>query len=297
VIGDADSGQIISLGNASRSIAYLRQMAGLEAGGAALLRASGSSRMHTAMNALTEPAADARARIGPYIAASGKQFSLVVRAGAHGLWGRASHDHDDNASPWMTLDGEDLLVEGGCYAYTRDHGERLRDISSAAHNLVTIGERNRFTPTAGSISPTVSAAPVSAVGEWEDEIVLETSWSDPLAGAIRHIRAMNFGDRLPAEFSIRDDVRFEGEHDVAIRWHFAPAWRVTRDSDDVVLTHSERPLRVRCRFDAGGSAARLVVESFRYSPIYGSALQGTVVAHVIRARDAARHLTTFTAEA
>ena len=88
VIGDADSGQLVALGAVDRRVDYLRRLLGLQHGGAALLRATAGGRALLGTDSTVSPGAPVET-IGPFLRFGAEQLDVIVRAGAHGLFGRA----------------------------------------------------------------------------------------------------------------------------------------------------------------------------------------------------------------
>ena len=293
-LGDADSGQIVSFGEAGRGLGYLRRLLGVELGGPPLLAACGGPSMRTAAirRSFESTPPSAMRRVGPFVRLMRKDVDLVLRAGPHGLFGRASHDHDDNGSPWVSFGARELLVDGGCYSYTRSLEERLRDISSASHNLVTVGGRRRFLPRPGAMSPTVAWAPIATVEpsvadglSSADESRLEISlrWTDEVAGVVHHRRRVTLGaggrGGAPA-LMVDDKVELERDAPLCVRWHFAPAWTLEAESETVVLArHVDGVDQVRVAFDLvrGRAPLRLALAPFRFSGRYGERESATVI--------------------
>jgi hypothetical protein len=285
VIGDADSGQVVSFGPPSRDLRYLEVLLGHRSGGAAHLAVTSNSSVlsrgteHFRKNSIT----DGITRVGPYLTLRKGQIDVAVRAGTHGLFGRATHDHDDNASPWVTLGPDDLLTEGGCFSYTRDARERERDIASASHNLLTVNGANRFAPFPGSISPSVARAPIAQAKQvWgaNDELQLTLGWEDSVAGKVQHSRRIWFADDVSPALRVEDLVLMEREAPITMFWHFSPIWTLRHDaSNEVVALASMTTPAVFCRVqDADlGALLSLSIDSYRYSPRYGEALQASVV--------------------
>ena len=283
VIGDADSGQLVALGAVDRRVDYLRRLLGLRRGGAALLRATAGGRalLGTADSTASPSPVE---RMGPFLRFGAERLDVVVRAGPHGLFGRASHDHDDNAAPWVAIDGRDFLVDGGCIGYTRSLADRLTDVGSGAHNLITVDGRLRFVLRAGAMSPTVAAAPVAI---WCDstpsidtpEVRLRLSWRDPVAGAVDHDRRfVVIGGSAPS-LTVEDVLGLERGAPLVLRWLVAPRWRVSVRGSEVVATSADPALTVRITFgvDGGTFDGAPVATTERFSPRYGERTSLTAI--------------------
>jgi hypothetical protein len=67
----------------------------------------------------------------------------VVRCGPVGLAGAGSHDHNDQLSYELTLNGQELITDSGTYTYTRDLKARYAFRATAAHNAVQLGDEEQ----------------------------------------------------------------------------------------------------------------------------------------------------------
>lgn len=286
VLGDSDSGQVISFGQATRSLLYLRQLLGMAAGAPALLRAAaGTDDVLQGAEVLRSlDALNGVVNVGPWVRARRGQFDIVVRGGAHGLFGRATHDHDDNGSPWVVFGFRDLLAEVGCFSYTRSFVERAADIASASHNLVTLGNRLRFVPAPGSISPSVAHAPIarreSSVTHEHIMLSFALHWDDALAGHVRHDRFITLAD-APSECMIVDDtLRLSRSSDVVVHWYFAPEWRLSFQGPDSILAETADhavALLYTMSPQSLSAPVLLSIRSYRHSPRYGEAVTASAI--------------------
>jgi hypothetical protein len=242
---------------------------------------------------------DGVATVGPFVHARRGQFDVMVRSGAHGLFGRATHDHDDNGSPWITFGSRDLLAEGGCFSYTRSFAERAADISSVSHNLVTLGDRLRFVPAPGSISPSVETAPIarwgSSVTPARVRLSFALQWNDTVAGHVRHDRLLTLADDPSPCLMVDDTIRLTRASDVVLRWYFDPDWRLSVLSPYTVLAETADnavALLYTMSRQPDSLPVELSIRSYRHSPRYGEA----VAARVIEARlsgDSMRLISSF----
>jgi hypothetical protein len=275
VLGDCDSGQVVTFGPPSRGLEYVRQLLGRAGGGAALLQAVAGGALIPAEDSREAVAGEpSTAVVGPFHRLAAHPFDLVVRAGPHGLFGLASHDHDDNAAPWVRFAGADFLVEAGCYAYTRSAAERLVDIASSSHNTVTVGENLRFVPRAGSISPNVARAPIATARPARTaeaaRLHLALAWDDAAAGRVRHERTITMrGGREPV-LEIEDVLVFERPTSAVVRWHLAPCWTADVAGATARLSHGcGAAIVVEATIATDRPDRPLLVEPYRHSPAYG----------------------------
>lgn len=285
VLGDNDSGQVILLSVAARSTNYLSELTGERGGDLPLLAVlSGEERLRSAT--IENPSRPrCIVRVGPFVTAQCDDVSIFVRAGRHGLHGRAAHDHDDNLSPWLAIAGSDVLVDQGCHSYTRSRAERSSDISSAAHNLVLIGGRSRFPATEGSIGATARLAPVGSVLETSEDnegftIALATNWNDLRAGSVEHRRTLivrRAARPFPGwQIDCVDEVVSERADELTVLWHFAPDWTVSIHDGAAEFEHPQ----LRCALEVSSTSANpptFACATYRFAPVYGSAVAATLV--------------------
>lgn len=64
----------------------------------------------------------------------------VVRCGPVGLRGAGSHDHNDQLSFELVLDGMRVVADSGTYVYTRDLGARFAFRATSSHSVVQVAE-------------------------------------------------------------------------------------------------------------------------------------------------------------
>lgn len=277
VLGDADSGQVYLEGESTRRLGYLRGLLGITADAPPHLQALArpgaleNLRMLLAAPSATAQVGGGAERIGPYCVLRRRQWTIAVRAGAHGLRGRASHDHDDNASPWICCDGSDVLVDAGCFAYTRSANERLHDLSSAAHNVVVVDGRSRFRPRAGSMSPTVADAPVPhSVSALPHGVEIEVAWEDSVVGRVVHRRTIQLTNDLRG-VQIEDRCRMALPAPLMLRWHIGPDWVPEVGPDLVTLRHRTlRRVVVLYSHAEGATLGAYSSTTSRFSPRYGA---------------------------
>ncbi len=222
---------------------------------------------------------------------------LVVRAGALGLAGRASHDHDDALSFWYSIDGQDFLVEVGCPPYTRDKKERGECIASFSHNLLSAADGKRYGGAVGSVTMTMRGGPqgrarvshADGVATLHTELVAGSTKVNP----VQHERSFHFC--AEDSLCIEDRASFVDVATFELRFHLAP--EVDRHSIRIFPQRAEVPFGARrfvfewsgsqvekiviapyvCHFDYGASAAAacLVVTG----PVQGSLEMRTLISN------------------
>lgn len=273
VIGDCDSGQIFEFGLPARDISALRTLT--EDGGnhsvpdlAIWLRAiSGEDR---AVSVSVDPPPQTGERSGFLVAKSGF-CSVAMRVGAQGLGGRASHDHDDAQSVWVSVAGQDLIVDRGCHSYTLDPAIRNGDMSSRGHNVLQPIAVPRFGGREGSISQTMRGAPTCSVAAaaLTDNHPRLTATIDR-AGTLSSITRVLDLRRVPDGLDLCVADTWSSAEPVELRWHFGPGLRPEIVSPTTVGFGVSGSIRT-ARFESE-SLLGLEIFGFDFSPVYGQRL-------------------------
>ncbi len=76
---------------------------------------------------------------GWYIIRNGNDYCFVT-CGPNGQGGRGGHAHNDKLSLELIVDGQDVIVDPGTYAYTSDVNERNKFRSTGYHNTVKFND-------------------------------------------------------------------------------------------------------------------------------------------------------------
>jgi hypothetical protein len=169
---------------------------------------------------------------GIYVLADSQPFAqaLAVDAGPQGV-GRSGHGHADALSLRLTMDGRRWLVDSGSNVYiSKDPADRDTFRGTGAHNTLRVdgvdqavaGEPFSWTqiPTTQAENWVVGKSFTYFVGSHDGY----TRLADPVVHR-RHV--LNIGDGM---WLVRDVVLGNTEHELEIRWHFAPDL-VVRNSD------------------------------------------------------------------
>lgn len=273
VLADCDSGQVLDLGLPARQISALLALTGEGNPDqipdlAIWLRAiSGTDR---AVRVDGAPAAQAGLRSG-FLAARSGACTVTMRVGTQGLRGRASHDHDDAQSIWLSLGGEDLIVDQGCHSYTLDPAIRNADISSRAHNVLQSVAAPRFGGRQGSINLTMRGAPTcsDAAATSDGDHARLTATIDR-AGPVSAISRVVDLRRLPDGYQVEVADAWSAGETTELRWHFGPGLRP--ELAGPTLVEFRPPGSLHCvRFESQ-SLLNLEVFAFDFSPVYGHRL-------------------------
>ncbi len=94
-----------------------------------------------------------------YYVIRGGGLVLVLRAGPSGLRGRGSHDHNDQLSLVLSLDGCPVFIDGGTCTYTANLAQHAWDLATAHHNTVAVDDVEQSPIVRGSVTCTVRNAP------------------------------------------------------------------------------------------------------------------------------------------
>jgi hypothetical protein len=174
----------------------------------------------------------------------------------------AGHGHADLLSVHCSVFGEPFLVDAGTYTYTSEPEWREYFRGTHAHSTVTVDGKGQ----AESKGPFAWAShPRARLLRWESREAFDLAEAEHDAYAtpgvpLRHRRRVLF--RKPDRFVIVDDLEGLGEHEVDVRYQFAPL--------PVAL---EGPGAVRA-MGRGGRALR--VEAFSRAHLERQLFDGTV---------------------
>ncbi len=161
---------------------------------------------------------------GLYVLADSEPYPqvLVVDAGPQGM-GRAGHGHADALSLRLAMDGRRWLVDSGSGVYiSNDLAERNAFRGTGAHNTLSVDGLDQAVP-AGPFSWT--HIPATQTEKWIAGKTFTyfvgshngyTRLQDPVIHR-RHILRVAGGVCL-----VRDIALGRAEHELEIRWHFAP---------------------------------------------------------------------------
>ena len=168
------------------------------------------------------------------------------------------------------MDGQDLIVDQGCYSYTLDPAIRNANISSRAHNVLQPVAAPRFGGRRGSIHLTMRGAATcsdaTATSDGNDvRLTAKIDRAGRLSQVSRTVDLRRVRDGY--EFDVEDT--WSADEPLELRWHFGPGLRPGTDGPQVVLAPSG--LLRHVRFDSE-SLLKIEVFTFDFSPVYGQRL-------------------------
>jgi hypothetical protein len=161
---------------------------------------------------------------GLYVLADSKPYVqvMVVDAGPQGA-GRSGHGHADALSLRLTMDGRRWLVDAGTGSYiSSDAAERNTFRGTGSHNTLRVDGMDQAVvdePFSWSRIP-ITLAEHWIVGKSFTYFVGSHNGYARLADPVVHRRhVMKIAGQL---WLVRDVALGHGEHELEIRWHFAP---------------------------------------------------------------------------
>ncbi len=183
---------------------------------------------------------------GLYVLADSRPFAqaMVVDAGPQGV-GRSGHGHADALSLRLTMDGRRWLVDAGSGVYiSKDPADRDTFRGTGAHNTVRVDEVDQAVadePFSWTHLPTTHAENWVA-GKSFTYFVGSHNGYERLADPVLHRRhVLNAGGL----WLVRDVAIGRADHELEIRWHFAPDLEV----------QTVGPGRVEARISKAGAAS------------------------------------------
>jgi hypothetical protein len=185
---------------------------------------------HQAVDELSRKRASPTARSlafangGVYVLADSEPYAqaMMVDAGPQGV-GRSGHGHADALSLRLTMDGRRWLVDAGSGVYTsKDPADRDTFRGTGAHNTVRVDGVDQAVadePFSWTHIPTTQAENW-IVGKSFTYFVGSHNGYARLADPVLHRRHVL--KAAGGVWLVRDVVLGETEHELEIRWHFAP---------------------------------------------------------------------------
>jgi hypothetical protein len=171
-------------------------------------------------------------RNGGYAVLGAGPLHLVFDAGPLGYPSIAAHGHADALGFCLALDGEWWLVDPGTYAYHSEHGWRDYFRGTAAHNTLEVDGANQseiggpFLWVRHALGRLVDVGTDSEGVQWATGV--HNGYERLGVSHTRRIELSMQGDII----TVSDEVGGNGDHAMAIHFHFAP---------DIELTPGPQP--------------------------------------------------------
>jgi hypothetical protein len=289
--GDADDGYVLDLGD-SRDVRGLLSTAAVLCGRADFKRWAQGLRESTcwlvgggARDAFAALKDVGRGRLaargfpdsGYYLLQCGTaggpdRISVLFDCGELGFGAIAAHGHADALSITLRAFGTDVLVDPGTYDYFTHPAWRRYFRGTAAHNTVEVDDLDQSEPL-GSFLWGARANSRCLRFHLDDrggEVVGEHDGYLGLDDGVLHRRSVRL-EAAPRVVTICDEIRTEGWHRIAIRFHLSEHCRVaSRDRNRLEIQVADRGLVVM------DLDSRLTVETLvgSHSPIAGWVSRG-----------------------
>lgn len=166
----------------------------------------------------------------------------VMRCGPVGLKGAGSHDHNDQLSLELVVNGHRLVSDSGTYAYTRDLRARHEFRSTASHSVVQVGGEEQ--------NPIAVERPWRVLADRTQSRLLQCEAAGGLlvlegehrgfaqrpSGAVC-VRRVTLATAT-GEWLVEDEVRGAAEEEVA--------WRLGLEADHVAVQGDGAEVQVTC---------------------------------------------------
>ncbi len=299
LIGDSDSGQVLPIRHRrANDHAYLLAVGAvlfndpslkpegmqppeellwiLGEDGVEAFQSMGSSAAHEASTSFPEA--------GTYVMREADLY-LCFNASGAGVNGRGSHGHNDALSIEVSATGRPFIVDPGTYVYSANLRRRHEFRSTAYHSTVRIDNEEQNT-TDVHVPFAIGDEAHPRVLLWEsnadcDKVVAEHYGYTRLPAPITHRRSVTF-DKKERWWLIEDEFFGEAEHDLEVRFHFAPGLQVRVDGSKVVAR--DEAIDTKLAIVALGLQGAPVLEDQATSSDYGEMLNSVTACWRISGR-------------
>jgi len=224
---------------------------------------------------------------GHITAMLGKNY-LFARAGDFG-WGGdgfSSHAHDDFLSPILAMDGANILVDPGTFAYNGSPETRDPERTAYSHNGLIIKEGEsgsanhepRLKPSFGWIK-TRPAALIEEFEMSENKVFAQVTYGETIG---EHERAFTL---TRDSFIIEDHLHFNSDKSLEWNFHFHPRWRLQKIGASKFALSDFRDNHFE--FELSGIDGELEVLPYEFYPAYRQKSKAWKIRmrYSIRARD------------
>ena len=170
---------------------------------------------------------------------AGGEVRAILKAGPFGLGPLNAHGHADLLSLYLSVAGEEAIVDPGTFTYYGDPRWREHGQSTAAHSTLRVGGRDQAEPFGSFIWRMPPRAHLDGV-HLDDEALVAEGHHDAYA-PVRHTRRVE----LRADgVTVIDRVTGPATaHDLDLRWQLAPG-AIRADGDGWLWSGERAGLRV-----------------------------------------------------
>jgi len=204
------------------------------------------------------------------------EIRIVVDAGPLGYRPIAAHGHADALSFTLSVDGRELFVDPGTYAYHTQARWRAYFRGTAAHNTVRVDGEDQSEPGGNFLWLRKARAGCSL---WLSSAQKDTfeGWHDGylrLPDPVKHRRLLEL-DKAARILVVEDTLEMSEAHDVELLFHCSEDCTVVAVPGGFRVSQGEASVRVLLprldpsRIESGGEEARACVHHGSVSPIFG----------------------------
>ncbi len=176
------------------------------------------------------------------------EIRIVADAGALGYLSLAAHGHADALSFVLSLDGREILIDPGTYAYHTEQDWRDHFRGTAAHNTVRVDRQDQSVIGGNFMWLHKAQARCLAFDTTpdRDHWVAEHDGYTRLRDPVMHRRAITL-TKGTGQVEVVDTLACRGHHDIELFWHFAEDCNVTVVASDTVQARvGQRKVLLRC---------------------------------------------------
>lgn len=158
------------------------------------------------------------------------EIRIVADAGPLGYLSIAAHGHADALAFTLSVGGHPILVDPGTYAYHTERTWRDYFRGTRAHNTVVVDGQDQSVIGGSFLWLKRAHVTVERFEEKGGTQILVASHDGyrRLADPVTHRRTLVY-DTTRRVLTVRDELECRTEHDLQVRWHFAPECRLTQD--------------------------------------------------------------------
>lgn len=228
---------------------------------------------------------------GFYVLGDGKN-QMVIRCGPTGYAPVGGHQHLDQLSFSVSLDGEEILVDPGQFCYTPWLKRRNSYRYTYAHNTVEIDQQSQcrvFTYLRTMFSIVAESKPVCETFEANDSGAKFKGYHKGyrrLDGGGDHIRTVEYvaGEKC---WNFKDEFILSGSHTYEWFFHLHPEVEINQENDFCWrMTRGQQVLELHLRPQETIESS---ISKSHYAVSYGSELENQVLKIALTARDSLKN--------
>ncbi|MFK7813236.1 MAG: alginate lyase family protein [Maribacter sp.] len=159
---------------------------------------------------------------GGFVILKNQSNYFITDVGEVGMKGRGGHGHNDLFAFEFMLNGQDFIVDAGCYTYTGDLALKNEMKSSAYHNILTV-DGEEIAPLIGNWGIANIANPYDLLTKENDETITisgKHNGYNRLSDGLVHQRTFEL-DKTSFRLSCTDTLTCKTGHTVQRNLHFS----------------------------------------------------------------------------